>query len=54
MGPPFLTMTVFFLVCMGSHWPRAMTNENSLMSGYGLSHQSAEYGSKGSWVMFWG
>jgi len=46
-SPPILTMTVFFLVCTGSHWPRAMTNENSLMSWYGLSHESADLWQQG-------
>jgi len=31
-----------------------MTNENSLMSGCGLRHKSAEDGCKSSWVMLWG
>jgi len=25
VGPPFLTMALFFSVCMGGHWPRAMS-----------------------------
>ena len=40
----------FFL---GGHWLRAVTIENSLMSGCGLSHESAEGGCKGNWVKFW-
>ena len=28
VGPPFLTMMLFFSVCMGNHWPRAMTIVN--------------------------
>ena len=31
----------FLLVCTAGHWPRAVTIENSLMSGCGLSHKSA-------------
>ena len=52
MGSPFLTMPLFFSVCMGGHWLRVMSIENSLMSGCGLSHNSAEDGCKGSWVKF--
>ena len=42
----------FFLVCMGSHWLRAVTIENLLMSRCGLSHESAENGYKSSWGKF--
>ena len=41
-----------FLVCLGSHWPRAMNINNLLMSECGLSHKSAEDGCKGRWVKF--
>jgi len=41
VAPPFLRMKLLFLVCMGSHWLRAMTIENSLMNGCGLNHESA-------------
>ena len=41
-----------FSVCTGIHWLRAMNINNSLMSGCGLSHESAEDGCKGSWVKF--
>jgi len=51
--PSFLTAQNFFLVCMGDHWPRAVTIENSLMSGCCLSHESAKNGCKGSWVKCW-
>ena len=51
--PSFLTAQNFFLVCMGDHWPRAGTIENSLMSGCCLSHESAENGYKSRWVKCW-
>ena len=50
VGSPFLTMLLFLSVWTGSHWPRAVTIDNSLMSGCGLSHESAEDGCKGHLV----
>ena len=40
----------FISVCMG-HWLTAVSIENSLMNGCGLSHESAEDDCKGSWVL---
>jgi len=45
--PPFHTMKLFVV-----HWLRAVTIENLLMSGCGLSNKSAEDGINGSWVKF--
>ena len=53
VGPPFLTMSLCFSVCMVSHWLRAVYIENLLLSECGLSHESAENDCKGSWVKFW-
>ena len=47
-GASVLSNDNFFSVCTGGHWLRAMTIENLLMSGCGLSHKSAEGGYKGS------
>ena len=52
LGPPFPTLSLFFSVYTGSDWLRAMTIENSLISGCGLSHESAEDGYKDSWMKF--
>ena len=53
VGPPFLTMNdACFSVSTGGHWPRAMTIENLLTRGCGLTHESAENGCKSSWVKF--
>ena len=51
-GASICDANTFILVCMGSHWPRDVTIENTLTSGYGLSHESAENGCKSSWVKF--
>ena len=41
-----------YLIWMGGLWPRAVTIKSSLMSGCGLSHESAQGGYKGhlSWA----
>ena len=39
---------VLFSVCMGDHWPRAVTVESSLASRCGLSQESAQDGWNGS------
>ena len=39
-----------FSVCSGDHWRRAVTIESSLVSGCGLSHESAQDDCNGTCV----
>ena len=52
LKPPFLAIKLYYSVCMGSHWPRTVAIERSLMSGCGLSYRSVQDNCKGSHVKF--